>query len=450
MTNSTKAATPVKGFSSTPGMTRGLRRQQAKMRRRREQVPTDVLIVGVDLARERQAISFVAGGEMIGRRRVTCEPQALDQILDEAHILAASRGSSGVVVAFEPAGHYWCLAAEAFERAEVPYILVQPISVKRAREESRYTPEKTDPRDAELIAQLASQGRFTDTRLAVTADEDAAWQLAREYFLVRKLAAAERTRLHNFWHRMLPEFFTVLRDPTGKTALAISAALGPLSELDAMTSRSWIARVRRAAQGAPILKSRAAVLLPLLKAAHRDPVRRSGEGMPLRIRQAAERRRLLVAQKEQLRDELMRRYLARPEAMLLDSIPGTSPFYNALVLALVGDFDRFDDPRAIVKLAGSEVNHYASGDWKGTSRISHRGRSTLRAAAYQQARQLVAKNEDFRSRFHTLIHRTTRRPLTPNAAYVAVMNSYLRIAHTLVTRNELYRPLAERQHVFIT
>lgn len=117
------------------------------------------------------------------------------------------------------------------------------------------------------------------------------------------------------------------------------------------------------------------------------------------------------------------------------------------MLALVGDFHRFDDPRAVVKLAGSEVNHYESGDWEGTSRISHRGRSALRAAAYQQARHLVANNEDFRVRFHTLTRRTARRPLSPIAAYVAVMNSYLRIAHSLVTRQEFYQPMAVREGV---
>lgn len=446
MAKSTTLSVPVKDSSTPPSMTRGLRRQQAKTRRRREVVPAGALVVGIDLGRERQAVSFVINGEVIGRRRLNCEPYDLVQVLDEAQDLAEHHGSPRVVVAFEPAGHYWCLAAEAFERTGVPYVLVQPLSVKRAREESRYTPEKTDPRDADLIGQLASQGRFTDTRLPMTPEEDASWHLAREYFRVRKLAAAERTRLHNFWHRMLPEFFSLLKEPTGQTALAISAAMAPLSELAALSTRAWLVRVRKAGQGTHILTSRAASLLPVLRDAHRDPVRRSGEGMPLRIRHAAQRRRLLEAQKADLRVELVQRYNARPESLFLDSIPGSNTFYSALILALVGDFNRFDDPRAIVKLAGSEVNHYASGDWKGTSRISHRGRSALRAAAYQQARQLVANNEDFRARFHTLIHRTTRRPLTLKAAYVAVMNSYLRIAHGLVTRQQLYRPLAQREY----
>lgn len=443
--------TPLRVKASTPpAVTRGLRRHQAKLRRRREQVPPGTLVVGVDLARERQAVSYVMGTDVVGRRRLCCAPYDIVQVLDEAHRLAAERESSGVVVAFEPAGHYWCLAAEALERCGTPYVLVQPMSVKRAREESRYTPEKTDPRDADLIGQLVVQGRFTDTRLPPSHAEDAAWQLAHDYFRVRSLAAAERARLHNFWHRMLPEFFSLLRDPGCKTALAIGCALSPLSEIDTLNSRGWLARVRRASDGAPVLLSRAASLLPLLKAAHRDPARRSGEGMPVRIRHAAQRRRLLEAQKADVRAELIHLYRQRSEAPLLDSIPGSNPFYNALVLALVGDFQRYDDPRAIVKLAGSEVNHYASGDWDGTSRISHRGRSPLRAAAYQQARQLVAQNDDFRTRFHTLIHRTTQRRLATQEAYVAIMNSFLRIAHTLVTRQTLYAPLAERSSTQFT
>jgi transposase len=437
----------MKGLSTAPSMTRGLRRQRAKMQRRREAVPPEALVVGIDLARERQAVSFLVGGDVVGRRRLSCGPQYLADVLEEAQSLALHHGASGIVAAFEPAGHYWCLAAESFERAGIPYVLVQPLSVKRAREESRYTPEKTDPRDADLIGQLAfRKGRFTDTRLPATADEDALAQLAREYFRVRKLGAAERTRLHNLWNRLLPEFYSVIRDPTGKTALAISAAMAPLSELAALSPRAWLSRVRKAANGAQILTSRAAALLPLLKSAHLDPARRSGEGIPTQIRHAAERRRLLEAQKAFLHAELVRRYHARPESTFLDSIPGANSLYSALVLALVGDFHRFDDARAIVKLAGSEVNHYASGDWQGTSRISHRGRSGLRAAAYQHARQLVVKNDEFCARFHTLIHRTTRRALPLKAAYVAVMNSYLRIAHGLVTRQEFYLPRAERTY----
>jgi transposase len=444
MSNSMAAPDAPTDSAPRPLVTRGLRREQEKRRRRRNRVPADTLVLGIDLARERQAASFSHDSQVLGRRRLNCGAHEVDRFFPEAEALVEAHGLSHLVVAFEPAGLYWCLAAEACERAGVDYVLVHGLTVKREREITRYTPEKTDPRDADLISFLPPQGKFLETRLPGSIERDALAQLARDYFLTRKLSAAERTRLRNFWNRMLPEFFSVLRDPSSNTALAVAGALPPASDLPGLTSRSWTARVRRAAQGQRILLSRASAILPLLKQAHADPVRRSGEGMSARIRHAAQRRRLLEAQKQELRLEILARYQTFDEHVFLDSIPGADPFYNALVLGIVGDFQLYDDARTLVKLAGSEVNHYASGDWDGTSSISHRGRSTLRAAAYQQARLLVARNDDYRARFYHLLHRTHRPNLRDLPAYVAVMNSYLRTAHALVTRSQFYLPRAER------
>lgn len=427
-----------------PLVTRGLRREQAKRQRRRQRVPPDTLVLGIDLAREHHAASFSHDGQILGRRRLSCPAHEIDRLFPEALALTHKHGLSKLLVAFEPAGLYWCLAAEACERAGIDYVLVHGLAVKRERESTRYTPEKTDPRDADLIALLPAQGKFVETVLSPTTERETLAQLARDYFLIRRLAAAERTRLSNFWNRTLPEFFSVLREPTSNTALAVAGALEAVEAVASLSTRSWTARVRRAAQGDRILTSRAASVLPLLKEALADPVRRSTLGMAARIRHSAQRRRLLEAQKLDLRAEILARYASFEEQPFLDSIPGSDPFYNALVLGMVGDFHRFDDPRTLVKLAGSEVNHYASGDWDGTSHISHRGRSPLRAAAYQQARFLVQRNPDFRARFHHLLHRTDRPNLRDLPAYVAVMNSYLRIAHVLVTGCQLYLPLAER------
>jgi transposase len=428
---------------SAPTFTRGLRREQAKRERRRLLVGGRTLIVGLDLAREHQAVSFAEGNEIVGRLRPDCPPQLLAGLLPRAEKIRQSRQLDRILFAFEPAGHYWCLAAEGLERAGVPYVLVHGLSVKREREGTRFNPERSDPRDADLVAMLTAQGKITETQLPETHERAALADLARDYFLARKASAAESARLHNFWNRLLPEFYDVVKDPTGSTALAVSRALLPLSELASLSPARWRTRVKKASFGQRILPRRAVEILALLQAAHLDPHRRSGEGMPARIRHAAERRTLLEQQKDELRREILERYQACEESLYLDSIPGSDPLYNALVLALVGDFRHYDDPRAIVKLAGSEVNHFSSGDFSGTSRISHRGRSPIRAAAYQQARNLVQRNEDFRSRYSALFRRSSR-PLTELQAYVAVMNSYLRTAHVLVTQKTFYRSRAER------
>ncbi len=67
-----------------PVVTRGLRREQAKRARRRALVDRSTLVVGLDLAREKQAASFVAaGGEIVGRLRFECAPQELTCVLGD-------------------------------------------------------------------------------------------------------------------------------------------------------------------------------------------------------------------------------------------------------------------------------------------------------------------------------------------------------------------------------
>jgi transposase len=426
-----------------PAMTRGLRREQEKRRRLRALVAGRPLIVGIDLAREHQAFSFYAG-EIVGRRRLDCAAQQIcGRIWAEAEKLRQKHGCDRILFALEPAGHYWALAAEAFEDAGVDYVLVHPLAVKREREATRFTPEKHDPRDADLVAELAAVGKILEARLFSCSKRMALNALAREYFLVRRHSAAEKTRLSNFWDRLLPEVFELFREVAGQTALAVGAALLPFSRLAEMSTAEWCARVKEHARGARILTRRAGDLHAVLLAAHQALHRRATDALPFRIAHAAERRRLLEAQKAHLREEILHRYQGCEEAVYLDSIAGSDPFYNALTLALVGDFGLYDDPRAIVKLAGSEVNEYASGDWHGRSRISHRGRALLRAAAYQQGRYLVNNNTDFASRLCHLTNRTDRPRLLEKQARVAIANSYLRTAHVLVTQKTLYRSRAE-------
>lgn len=423
-----------------PAVTRGTRRQEEKRRRKLARVAGKTLIVGLDLAREHQAASFAHRRRVLGRKRLDCAPQhlasALGPVIDA---LLAHNGLQRAVIGFEPAGHYWELAAESFERAGVDYVLVHTVSVRHEREASRYTPESTDPIDAEAICELVWRGHFTEARLADSAARMRMNALAREYLLVRKMAASETARLTNFWDRLLPEIFTVFSRLDGKTAAAVSRAMLPFSEMVELRPADWTERVKLHAGEGRVLRKAPLRLLELVRAAYADPHRRAGDAVPLRIRAAAERKDLLEAQKQRVEAELLERYAECPEAAYLDSIPGSAPRWNAVVLGLVGDFSAFDTGRALAKLAGSEVNHFSSGDWRGTSRISHRGRARLRAAAYQQARALVRANDVYNRRFLHLISRTSGTRLNKQQAYVAIGNAYLRTAHHLVTQLQPWR-----------
>jgi transposase len=411
--------------------TRGGLRQQEKQRRRLARLEGKPLIVGLDLAKEKQAVSFTHRGETLGRKRINCPSQQLAGALQPIiQVLCERHGLDRVLIGMEPASYFWELAAESFEAAGLEYVILHTLSMKREREATRYTPEKMDPRDADLACILVESGKFTQARLPKCAERSAMDAHAREYMLLRAKSAADLTRLKSFWGRLLPEFEELFKECDRVNALAIGRALLPFSKMAALSASQWVERVKAHAEGR-ILKSAAVRFLELVQAAHASANKRSGEGLPLRISMAAERRRMLERQKADVAEQLLARYGGFDESVLLDSIPGSNPLYNALTLGLVGDFRDYDSSRAVVKLAGSEVNEYSSGEWRGRSRISHRGRAPLRAVAYQQARQLVSGNEVFRARYVALLGRLQKRQ-----AYMAIANSYLRTAHTLVVQGE--------------
>ena len=119
------------------------------------------------------------------------------------------------------------------------------------------------------------------------------------------------------------------------------------------------------------------------------------------------------------------------EAKLLMSIPGVGPVVAATVLGEVGDFRRFKNWKQLRKLSGYNLVAQSSGQKKGQSTISKRGRPGLRYILYLAAVAAVTRNREFRALYELL---TTRQhnPLKGKKALVAVATRILRIMFALV------------------
>jgi transposase len=116
---------------------------------------------------------------------------------------------------------------------------------------------------------------------------------------------------------------------------------------------------------------------------------------------------------------------------LVTSIPGVSAVGAAAILAETGDPTRFDSARALVKHAGLAPRDNESGTFKGTSRISGRGRPQLRLAAWRAVWGALSHNAVLAARHHHLRTRETNR-LTDQQARVAVAGSLLRQLHAVI------------------
>ena len=148
-------------------VTRGMRRRSDKLARHRERLPADALIAGVDLGKRHSVVVFVRASDRarVGRLEISSDPPGRAHLIARGRELVTAQGSGPLVVAMEPTSHFWRPLARAVDDEGVPYVLVQGFVVAHARELDDLTRDKTDTRDAGLIADLAAELRFTETRL---------------------------------------------------------------------------------------------------------------------------------------------------------------------------------------------------------------------------------------------------------------------------------------------
>jgi hypothetical protein len=138
-------------------------------------VPFSHAIVGIGLADDRQAVVVTDhDSRVIARRRVSVRAWELGELLDWAVARAAAAGFASVTVACETAGHRWRVLDQLAAGQGLALVCVQPLLVYRAREGEDLTRDKSDPKDAVLIARLASE-----LRCYVPERADAVWARLR-------------------------------------------------------------------------------------------------------------------------------------------------------------------------------------------------------------------------------------------------------------------------------
>src|SRR6476620_7308468 len=97
--------------------------------------------------------------KVLARRTFRCKAWDLGAALDWAGERAARAGVAGVSVACEPTGHRWRVLGQLAEQREMPIVCVQPALSSWARKTEDLTTDKTDDKDAVLIARLTAQLR---------------------------------------------------------------------------------------------------------------------------------------------------------------------------------------------------------------------------------------------------------------------------------------------------
>lgn len=132
--------------------------------------------------------------------------------------------------------------------------------------------------------------------------------------------------------------------------------------------------------------------------------------------------------------EMVRRETFREVGEILLSFPGVAQLTAATVIAEIGDFRRFQHPKAISRFAGLNPRVYASGGKQRIGHIAKTGSSDLRWILQQAAWTAIRTDEHVRRVFLRIAKRSGRK-----AAAVAVARKLLTWMWSAVNKGEPYR-----------
>ena len=285
------------------------------------------------------------------------------------------------LVTMESSGHYWLSLASHLGRRGVPVAVVNPLAAKYFAK-SRLARTKSDPADARSLAEMGMRDA-PPTRDPLEGVE--LRQAARFAMTLVAEQAKVCQRLVRLVELGFPELGELFEDPTCRTAREV-LRIAPTARAATRRRTSTLADANAGSGQRRLGEARA----ERLQAAAVDSI-----AVPELDAEVAFEVRLLLDQYDLLERQIVA--ADRHVASLLDgetarrrqTIPGVGPSTAAVLIAEIGDIDRFTDFDQLLAFAGVHPAERSSGR-KGSNpetawHMSKAGNAHLRAAAYRMA-----------------------------------------------------------------
>jgi transposase len=343
-------------------------------------------------------------------------------------------GLEDVVVGFESTGPYAEPMLHFLRDKNVRLVQINPMHTKKMKELTGNSPNKTDEKDARVIADIIALGHA----LTLVVPEGPAAEL-RRLSQARERAMKARTAIVNQLQHLVfiifPELSGIIKDMKSKTVLYLIENFPIPEGLPEMGFEAFRATIRRVSRG----KLGEDWAREIFEAGQKSiGIREGKESIQLEIRHLV----LKIRDEDRFIDGLetqMNHHLKQvPYSYSILSIKGIGEVTAAGLIGEVGDFEKFSTISEIMKLAGLDLYEISSGAKKGQRRISKRGRPYLRKILYFAAINMV-KGEGI---LNTHYQQMMGRGMPKMKALIAMSRKVLRIIFAVVRDNAVY----ERNH----
>ena len=397
------------------------------------------LIVGIDIAKDRHHAFFgTATGKTLLRRLVfSNDGEGFGKLLDQTEALRVRHGLKKVVYGMEPTGNYHKPLGEYLIHMGRMVVLVSGVTAKHNRESLDGRWDKHDDKDSANVADLISQGKCLYYEYPPAQLRGLRGLLS----LKRRLKRQEQSYRVRIRNHLIAQYFPELDSHYGRSeaqGLAIVRWCFPASHITEIDVDPFIERVTSRRVRVEKRRRLEALWEKAGESIGCDEVPGLDHEVKVMVEGLRQVREMIQETKDRI-EELCKRY---PEYPFLLTIPGFGPDVSAKVLGAIGDPDRFENGKQVLKQAGLDLSANRSGknSAQAIPQISKQGKADLRYALYQAAFIASTKNRDF-MRYYTSKLRGREKEKGINGKILVKLSAkMLLIAWTLMREKEAFNP----------
>ena len=417
-----------------------IRLEQFRQLRKEIRGSSEYLIVGIDVAKDKHyAFYGTATGKTLLKRMIFQNTiEGFEKLRIQEDSLKVRYGLEKVIYGLEPTGNYHKPLGEHLIKCCGHVVLVSGAAVKNNRKMMDGRWDKNDTKDAAVIADLISQGKFLFYEYASMPLRD----LRNLLSLKKRLKKQEHSQKVRIRNNLLAQYFPELDKyyrNWGKEGLAIVRWCLDPSVIVGLEYEEFVRRVAPNGRGGISQQER---LRAVWKKAIESIGCMAGESLEVEAK-------LMVEGLQYIRDAI--RYVEEkiedicldiPEYHYILSIPGFGPDVSSKVVGGIGYPFRFNNGRQVLKMAGMDLSANRSGKNSDnvTPKLSKSGKADLRYALYQAALIASCRNKHFVRYYTDKLRGREKEKGIKSKMRVKLAAKLLIIAWTLMKKQEYFDP----------
>ena len=394
-------------------------------------------IVGIDIAKNVHWAGIILpnGKEIKKSFSFNNNKKGFESLVETVKNVLTMLNFKKAIIGMEPTGHYWKSCARYLQKIDwIHVVTVNPKKVKDSKELDDNCQTKNDKKDCMTIARLIKDARFFEPYLP-----EGIWAELRNVSntraeLVRKQNAV-KCRLVATIDEYFPEYTKIFKNVLSRTSEEILKKCPFPEDIKSIGKEELLKHIRETVKRGYSKKQ----VEKIYELAEESIGTTEGiKGARFQLNMYIEEAKLIGKQIKMAEQELEKQLKETGFYESLISIQGIGIVSAAMFVGEVGDINRFDSYEQIRRYAGLNLVENSSGNHKGKTTISKRGRSLLRSILYRMAFTMVNKNEEIKELYKYL---TTRKEnqLKKKQAIIAVIGKILQIIYAVATKNEEYK-----------